>query len=90
MNRSTKNANVDLRAKCDELYGEFYNAGMKYIIALNERIETDMKELKSAKELTVLRERKRLLVTCTGFSQMNSQIPTAWQYNRCSREVNYG
>ena len=61
MNRATKNAKVDLKAKCDELYAEFYNAGMRYIIALDERIEAEKKESKSPQDLAVLRERKRLL-----------------------------
>lgn len=63
MNRATQNARVDLQAKRDAEAAEFFRAGMAYIIALDEWIESQRQKSPADKELVTARERKRVLET---------------------------
>ena len=62
MNQAMKDAKVDLLAERNKLSEEFYKAGMRYLIALDEWIESQP-ESKTNKELKVARERRQLLET---------------------------
>jgi hypothetical protein len=61
MKKATQYAKVDPKANRDQLSSEFYNTGVRYIIALDEWIESQGQESKSVQEVAIARDRKRLL-----------------------------
>lgn len=57
-------AKTDFTKKCDEAASQFYKAGMKYIAALDERIEAEKRMSVPANQLKSLRQRVRIMETC--------------------------
>lgn len=56
-------AKIDPKKKCDQAASEFYKAGMKYISALDELIEAEKRSPGPGNQLTVLRQRVRIMET---------------------------
>ena len=61
MKKATQYARIDPKANRDQLSTEFYNTGMRYIIALDEWIESQSRESKSVQEVAIARDRKRII-----------------------------